>query len=88
MYKLKINRNGRWGSIVEHLPGFCRALSAISSTLKEMKKGRRKRREREGEKEGEREGRGMGGREGGIKSILPLYLAPLKRSFVSPGISF
>lgn len=27
--------------VVEHLPGFCRAGSAISSTLEEMKKGRR-----------------------------------------------
>jgi len=46
LYKLKINRDWRWGSIVEHLPGFCRALGTISSPRRN--EGREKKEEREG----------------------------------------
>lgn len=42
LHKLKINRDWRWSSVVEHLPGFCRGLGTVSSTL-----GREKKEERE-----------------------------------------
>lgn len=78
LYKLKINRDRRWGSVVEHLPGFCRALGTISSPLEEMKEERKKE-----ERERVREKSGRKGRKGGKIDASPL-LGPFETQFCKP----